>query len=61
MAITAVILFFPLGIPAIVYASRTRTSLDTGDLLRARQAAKVVKVLFWITIALVVIAIGSRA
>jgi TIR domain/Interferon-induced transmembrane protein len=61
MAITSLILFFPLGIAAIIYSSRTRTSLAAGDLLRARKAATVVKVLFWISIALLVIVIASRA
>jgi TIR domain/Interferon-induced transmembrane protein len=61
MAITAVILFFPVGIPAVVYASRTRSSLAVGDVLQARKAASVVKVLFWITIAIWVIAAASRA
>lgn len=61
MAIASLILFFPLGIAALVYSSRTRTSLAAGDLLRARKAATVVKVLFWITIGLVVIFIASRA
>ncbi len=61
MAIVALICFFPLGIPAVIYASRTRTSLEAGELERARAAASRVKIFFWITIALCVIAALSAS
>lgn len=61
MAIVALICFFPLGIPAVVYASRTRTSLEAGALESARKSASRVKIFFWITMVLVVIAIASAS
>ncbi|MDQ2812100.1 MAG: CD225/dispanin family protein [Actinomycetota bacterium] len=57
----SLIVFFPLGIPAVIYASRARTSLAAGDLERARKAASLVKIFFWITVALCVIAVLSKA
>jgi hypothetical protein len=61
MAIVALIFFFPVGIPAVIYASRARTSLEAGDLERARKAASLVKIFFWVTIAVYVIVALSRA
>jgi hypothetical protein len=61
MAIVSLILFFPLGIPAVILAQRTRASLTTGDLETARTSAKIVKILFWIVVAIYVIAGLSRA
>ena len=55
MAIVALITFFPLGIPAVVCASRARAGLQVGDLLRAGKSATLVKVFFWISIAIWVI------
>ena len=60
MAIVALIFFFPVGIPAVIFASRARTSVQTGDMERARKSASLVKILFWVTVALVVIAVLSR-
>jgi hypothetical protein len=60
MAIVALVLFFPLGIPAAVYASRTRTRLGLHDLPGAEKTAKLVKIFFWITIGIYVLAALSR-
>lgn len=61
MAIVSLIFFFPLGIPAVILAQRTRASLTTGDLETARKSAKIVKILFWIVVAIYVLAGLSRA
>jgi hypothetical protein len=61
MAIASLIFFFPLGIPAVILAQRTRASLRTRDLATARKSAKVVKILFWIVVAIYVLVALSRA
>lgn len=61
MAIVSLICFFPLGIAAVILAQRTRASLITGDLETARKSAKIVKILFWIVVAIYVLAALSRA
>jgi hypothetical protein len=61
MAIVSLIFFFPLGIAAVILAQRTRASLITGDLETARKSAKIVKILFWIVVAIYVLAGLSRA
>jgi hypothetical protein len=61
MSIVSLICFFPLGIPAVILAQRTRASLITGDLETARKSAKIVKILFWIVVAIYVLAALSRA
>jgi TIR domain/Interferon-induced transmembrane protein len=61
MAIASLIFFFPLGIPAVILAQRTRASLRTRDLATAQKSAKVVKILFWIVVAIYVLVALSRA
>jgi hypothetical protein len=61
MAIVAAICLFPLGLPAVFYASRARTSLDAGDLARAHKSATIVKIFFWVTVAIWVIVAATRA
>jgi hypothetical protein len=61
MAITSLIFFFPLGIPAVIMAQRTKVGLATGDLETARKSARTIKILFWIVVAIYVIAGLSRA
>ena len=59
MAIVALICPL-LGIPAVIFASRARTSLQTGDLERARKSASLVKILFWATVAVCAIVVLSN-
>jgi TIR domain/Interferon-induced transmembrane protein len=61
MAITSLIFFFPLGIPAVIMAQRTKVGLQTGDLETARKSAKTVKILFWIVVGLCVVLALSKA
>jgi hypothetical protein len=60
MAIVSLIFFFPLGIAAVILAQRTRASLITGDLETARKSANIVKILFWIVVAIYVLVGLSR-
>jgi hypothetical protein len=60
MAIVSLIFFFPLGIPAVILAQRTRVSMETGELETARKSAKIVRILFWIVVAIYVIGALSR-
>jgi Interferon-induced transmembrane protein len=53
MALTALILFFPTGVLAVVYAFRTRSKLR-GDPAAARTFSSRVRTVFWLTIAIVV-------
>ena len=63
MAVTALVVFWPLGIAAVVFASRVQTKLRIGDLASAQKSSSRVKVIFWISIALLalilIIAIAS--
>jgi hypothetical protein len=61
MAIVAAICLFPLGLPAVFYASRARTSLEAGDPARAHKSATIVKIFFWVTVAIWVIVAATRA
>jgi hypothetical protein len=67
MAIWTLFLFWPVGIPALVFASRVRPGLMAGNVAEAQQAASRVKLFFWISLAvgiplwLVVIADASTA
>jgi hypothetical protein len=61
MAIASLIFFFPLGIPAVILAQRTRASLRTSDLATAQKSAKIVRILFWIVVAIYVLVALSRA
>jgi len=63
MAITSAILTFPLiflapvGVAALMYSSRVKSSLAAGDIAAARKASSRVTIAFWISIALWVILI----
>jgi Interferon-induced transmembrane protein len=52
MAIVALIIFFPLGIPAVVNAARVAPRQQMGDLAAARRSSANVKIFFWISVAI---------
>jgi len=54
MALWALILFFPTGIPALVFAARVQPSAATGDLPGARRYSKRVVVLFWVSLVAII-------
>jgi hypothetical protein len=55
MAILCIIMFWPLGIAACVFAARVRPALQTGDVPGALQASNKVKIFFWISLAIFVV------
>jgi TIR domain/Interferon-induced transmembrane protein len=63
MAITSAILTFPLvflapvGVAALIFSSRVKSSLAAGDFAAARKASSRVTIAFWISIAIWVILI----
>jgi hypothetical protein len=63
MAVWTVILFWPLGIVAVVYATRVKPNVASGNLAAAQKASSRVTVMFWIGVAIFVVsalvAIGS--
>lgn len=61
MAIASLIFFFPVGIPAIIMAQRTKASLEAGDLETAHKSARTVKILFWVVVGIWIVVALSRA
>ena len=67
MAITSAILtvptiiLAPIGIAAVVYSNKAKTSLVVGDTGAALKASSRVRIAFWITIALWIIFIIAAA
>jgi hypothetical protein len=55
MAILAIIVFFPTGIPAVVYASRVKPSLAANDLEAARKSSSRVVLFFWISVGIFIL------
>ena len=54
MAVGTLIICFPLGIFAVIYAARVKPSVASGNLAAAQKASSRVKVLFWISVAILV-------
>lgn len=61
MAIVALVIFFPTGIPAVINAARVKSQLLMGDLAAARKSSSSVKIFFWISVALLAIGIFASA
>jgi hypothetical protein len=61
MAVWTVIIFWPLGIFAVISAARVKPSVASGNLAAAQKASSRVKVLFWISLILAIIAYISVA
>ena len=57
MAVWTIILFWPLGIFAVMYATRVKPSVASGNLAAAQEASSRVKVMFWISAAIVAVLI----
>jgi hypothetical protein len=57
MAVWTVIFFWPLGIFAVISAARVKPSVASGDVAAAQKASSRVRVLFWISLILVIISI----
>jgi len=57
MAVLAVIFCFPLGIFAIIAAAQVKPSVASGNLAAARKASSRVNVIFWISVAILVVVI----
>jgi Interferon-induced transmembrane protein len=55
LAIISIFLFWPVGIAALVYATRVRVLAMRGDVAGALRASKRVKVFFWISLAIFVV------
>jgi hypothetical protein len=55
MAITSIILFWPLGIAACVFAAKVKPALLLGDMAAALHASGRVKLFFWISVAIFVL------
>jgi hypothetical protein len=55
MAIVALFICIPTGIPAVVCASRVKPSLEAGRLASAQKSSSQVKVLFWISVTVFVL------
>ena len=55
MAIWALILCWPTGIPAVVYAARVNPRLGVGDLVSAQASSSRVKTFFWISLVVFVL------
>ncbi|HTT55300.1 MAG TPA: CD225/dispanin family protein [Streptosporangiaceae bacterium] len=65
MAVISILLFWPLGIAACVYAAKVKPALQLGDVASALRSSGRVKVFFWISLAVFVlyllIIIGSAS
>ncbi len=68
-AIVSILLFWPTGIPATVYASRVDSLVTTGNVAAAQEASRKAKtwatvstVLFviWLLIVIIAVAVGGR-
>jgi Interferon-induced transmembrane protein len=55
MAVWSLIFFWPVGIFAIISAARVKPSVASGKPAAAQKASSRVKVLFWISVAIVVV------
>lgn len=50
MALWALVLFFPTGIPALIFAARVQPHVAANDLVNARRYSKRVMALFWVSV-----------
>jgi len=55
MAVFSVIMFWPLGIAACVFAAKVKPALQLGDVATALRASARVKLFFWISLAIFVL------
>ena len=55
MAVWSVILFWPLGILAVMYANQVKPSVASGNLAAAQKASSRVTVMFWISVAIAIV------
>ena len=61
MADGTLIICFPLGIFAVIYAARVKPSVASGNLAAAQKASSRLKVMFWISVVLALIIVGIVA
>ena len=61
MAVGTLIICFPLGIFAVIYAARVKPSVASGNLAAAQKASSRLKVMFWISVVLALIIVGIVA